>query len=79
MGLGDNFVYSKRDIILAGVTVGIVVVTLGLGFGLQKGASLPGTNCWKAQSNFFLAQNKFEFQIRGFKIEICKAYPGLLT
>ena len=43
MGVGDNFVYSKRDLILAGVTVGIIVVTLGLGFGLQKGASLPGT------------------------------------
>ena len=43
MGVGDNFVYSKRDLVLAGVTVGIVVVTLGLGFGLQKGASLPGT------------------------------------
>ena len=42
MGMGDNFVYSKRDLILAGVTVGIIVVTLGLGFGLQKGASLPG-------------------------------------
>ena len=41
--MGDNFVYSKRDLILAGVTVGIIVVTLGLGFGLQKGASLPGT------------------------------------
>ena len=40
MGVGD-----KRDLILAGVTVAIVVVTLGLGYGLQKGASLPGTNC----------------------------------
>ena len=41
--MGDNFVYSKRDLILVGVTVGIIVVTLGLGFGLQKGVSLPGT------------------------------------
>ena len=52
MGVGENFVYSKRDLILAGVTVAIVVVTLGLGFGLQKGASLPGTNRWKFQSTF---------------------------
>ena len=40
MGVGD-----KRDLILAGVTVAIVMITLGLGFGLKKGASLPGTNC----------------------------------
>ena len=40
MGVGD-----KRDLILAGVTVAIVIVMLGLGFGLKKGASLPGTNC----------------------------------
>ena len=44
MGLaGDNFVYSKKDLMVAGVAATIVVVMLGLGFGLTTGASLPGT------------------------------------
>ena len=44
MGLaGDNFVYSKKDLMVAGVAASIVVVMLGLGFGLTTGASLPGT------------------------------------
>ena len=67
MGVGD-----KRDLILAGVTVAIVVVTLGLGFGLKKGTSLPGTNCWKAQSIFFLVSNSWFHN--GYK-----AYSSLLT
>ena len=43
MGAGDNFVYSKKDLMVAGVAATIVVVMLGLGFGLTTGASLPGT------------------------------------
>ena len=42
MGAGDNFVYSKKDLMVAGVAATIVVVMLGLGFGLTTGASLPG-------------------------------------
>ena len=32
----ENFVYSKRDLIVAGVAMGIIVTMLGLGFGLAK-------------------------------------------
>ena len=42
MGVRDNFVYSKKDVMVAGVAAAIVVVMLGLGFGLTTGASLPG-------------------------------------
>eukprot|EP00093_Oithona_nana_P014265 14265.XXX_825187_822227_1 [CDS] Oithona nana genome sequencing. len=35
----DNFVYSKRDLIVAGVGMGIIVTMLGLGFGLTKGTT----------------------------------------
>ena len=31
-----DFVYSKRDLIVAGVAMGIIVTMLGLGFGLAK-------------------------------------------
>ena len=42
MGVRDNFVYSKKDLMVGGVAAAIVVVMLGLGFGLTTGASLPG-------------------------------------
>ena len=42
MGVRDNFVYSKKDVMVAGVAAAIVVVMFGLGFGLTTGASLPG-------------------------------------
>ena len=32
----EDFVYSKRDLIVAGVAMGIIVTMLGLGFGLAK-------------------------------------------
>ena len=35
----DNFVYSKRDLMVAGVGMGIIVTMLGLGFGLTKGTT----------------------------------------
>ena len=41
MGVRDNFVYSKKDLMVGGVAAAIVVVMLGLGFGLTTGASLP--------------------------------------
>ena len=31
-----DFVYCKRDLIVAGVAMGIIVTMLGLGFGLAK-------------------------------------------
>jgi len=43
MGVRDNFVYSKKDLMVGGVAAAIVVVMLGLGFGLTTGASLPAT------------------------------------
>ena len=36
----DNFVYTKRDLIVAGVALGIIVTMLGLGFGLTKAATI---------------------------------------
>ena len=40
----NNFVYSRKDLMVAGVAAAIVVVMLGLGFGLSAdGASLPSS------------------------------------
>ena len=36
----ENFVYSKKDLMVAGTAAAIVVVMLGLGFGLTSGASI---------------------------------------
>ena len=38
----DKFAYSKSDLLVAGVAVGIIVTLMGLGFGLATGASIPG-------------------------------------
>ena len=38
--MGDNFVYSKKDVVLAGVATVIIVTLLGVGFGVTSGASL---------------------------------------
>ena len=40
----NNFVYSRKDLMVAGVAVAIVVAMLGLGFGLSNGASLPSSS-----------------------------------
>ena len=65
MGVGD-----KRDLILAGVTVAIVVVTLGLGFGLKKATSLPGTNCSIALKYFpFMSDSCY--LVRATNVKFC--------
>ena len=38
----DKFVFSKKDLMVMGAAAAIVVVMLGLGFGLTRRASLPG-------------------------------------
>ena len=38
--MGDNFVYSKKDVVLAGVATVIIVTLLGVGFGVTSGASI---------------------------------------
>ena len=44
MATGDkNFVYSKRDLMVVGVAVAIVVALVGLGFGLANGAPTSST------------------------------------
>ena len=35
-----NFVYSKKDVLVAGVAVTIIVTLLGVGFGVTSGASI---------------------------------------
>ena len=35
-----NFVYSKKDVLVAGVAVVIIVSLLGVGFGVTSGASI---------------------------------------
>lgn len=35
-----NFVYSKKDVLVAGVAVVIIVTLLGVGFGVTSGASI---------------------------------------
>ena len=47
----DNFVYGKRDLIVAGVALGIIVTMLGLGFGLTKAATISKNLNWA--SNIF--------------------------
>ncbi len=39
----NEFVYNKRDLVVAGIAVTITVVLLGLGFGLANGASVGVT------------------------------------
>ena len=67
MGAGDNFVYSKKDLMVAGVAAAIVVVMLGLGFGLTRRASLPGilkpilyTAYLYKQKHFILCDQNFQ-------------------
>ena len=44
MATGDkNFVYSKRDLMVVGGAVAIVVALVGLGFGLANGAPTSST------------------------------------
>ena len=50
----NNFEYSKRDLIVAGVAMGIIVAVLGLGFGLTKAASIStGLNFKNIIENVF--------------------------
>lgn len=35
MKFSDNFVYSKRDLVVVGIAIGLIIALLGVGFGVS--------------------------------------------
>jgi hypothetical protein len=66
MASSDRFVYSRRDLMVAGVAMAIIVALLGLGFGLASGASLG--NFRHRTYNFF--GDIISYLYQGLKIDI---------
>ncbi|TRY78475.1 hypothetical protein TCAL_06816 [Tigriopus californicus] len=53
MKLSDNFVYSKRDLVVVGIAIGLIVALLGVGFGVSAKPAVPmGRSELPPQSSF---------------------------
>ena len=66
----DNFVYSKRDLMVAGVGMGIIVTMLGLGFGLTKGTT---TNAASINTPGFTLNHQINVHTRCPNKFVCEA------